>query len=85
MILWLDAQLFPHSARWVTSEFGIEAKPVRELGLREARDREIFLAARDAGAVVRQRQQFVFLLEQLGPPPRILRLTMVFAQVLVRL
>lgn len=76
MILWLDAQLSPHLARWVTSEFGIEAKPVRELGLREARDREIFFAARDAGAVVMTKDgDFVLLLEQLGPPPQILWLT----------
>jgi predicted nuclease of predicted toxin-antitoxin system len=39
-------------ARWLSSEFGIEAKPVRELGLRDAGDREIFLAAREMGAVV---------------------------------
>lgn len=51
-------------------------KPVRELGLREAKDREIFLAARKAGAVVMTKDgDFVLLLEQLGPPPQILWLT----------
>jgi predicted nuclease of predicted toxin-antitoxin system len=77
LLLWLDAQLSPHLARWLTSEFGVEAKPIRELGLREAKDREIFLAARDAGAVVIAKDSdFVHLLEQLGPPPQILRLTL---------
>ena len=76
MILWLDAQLSPYLARWISEEFGIETRPVRELGLRDAKDREIFLAAREAGAVVLTKDSdFVLLLEQLGPPPQILWLT----------
>ena len=55
----------------------MEAQPVRELGLRDAKDREIFLAAREAGAVVLTKDSdFVLLLEQLGPPPQILWLTL---------
>ena len=54
----------------------IEVYPVRELGLRNAKDREIFLAAREAGAVVLTKDSdFVLLLEQLGAPPQILWLT----------
>ncbi len=54
----------------------MEAYPVRELGLRDAKDREIFLAAREAGAVVLTKDSdFVILLEQLGAPPQILWLT----------
>lgn len=54
----------------------LEAKPVRELGLREAKDRDIFFAARDANAVVLTKDSdFVHLLKQLGPPPQILWLT----------
>lgn len=77
MIFWLDAQLSPYLARWISSEFAIEAKPVRDLGLREAKDREIFLAAREADAVVMTKDSdFVILLERLGgPPPQILWLT----------
>jgi len=76
LILWLDAQLSPYLAQWLSSEFGVEAKPVRELGLRDARDREIFLAAREAGAIVLTKDSdFVLLLEQLGPPPQVLWLT----------
>ena len=51
MIFWLDAQLSPYLAPWLSSEFDVEATPIRELGLRDARDREIFMAAREAGAV----------------------------------
>jgi predicted nuclease of predicted toxin-antitoxin system len=76
LILWLDAQLSPYLAPWLSSKFDIEAKPVRELGLRDAKDREIFLAAREARAVVLTKDSdFVLLLEQLGPPPQVLWLT----------
>ena len=76
MIVWIDAQLSPYLARWLTPKFDVEAKPVREPGLRDAKDREIFLAARNAGAVVLTKDSdFVQLLEQLGPPPQILWLT----------
>jgi len=76
LIFWIDAQLSPYLARWLTSTFDVGAKPVRELGLRDARDREIFLAAREAGAVVLTKDSdFVLLLEQLGPPPQVLWLT----------
>lgn len=77
MIIWIDAQLSPYLARWLTSEFGVEAKPVRELGLRDAGDRDIFLAARDANAVVMTKDRdFVLLLEQLDAPPQILWITL---------
>lgn len=77
MTLWLDAQISPHLARWISTELEVEAKPVRELGLREAKDREIFLAAREAEAVVMTKDSdFVILLERLGgPPPQILWIT----------
>lgn len=76
MIVWIDAQLSPYLASWISSEFDLEVRAVRELGLRDATDREIFEAARDAGTVVLTKDSdFVFLLEQLGPPPQILWLT----------
>ena len=76
MIVWIDAQLSPHLARWLSSEFDVEAKPVRELGLSDAEDRQISLAAREAGAVVLTKDSdFVQLLEQLGAPPQVLWLT----------
>ena len=52
MIFWIDAQLTPLLARWLQEEFGVVAYAVRELGLRDAKDRQIFDAARQAGAVV---------------------------------
>lgn len=49
---------------------------MRDLGLRNAKDREIFLAAREVDAVVLTKDSdFALLLEQYGPPPQIMWLT----------
>ncbi len=52
MIVWLDAQRPPSLAPWIEATFGIPCRAVRDLGLRDANDPTIFLAARDAGSVV---------------------------------
>ena len=76
MILWLDAQLPPSAAAWITTTFGIEARAVRDLGLRDAKDPPIFQAARVAGAVVMTKDSdFVEMLHRLGPPPKVLWVT----------
>jgi predicted nuclease of predicted toxin-antitoxin system len=43
--LWLDGQLSPDIAAWISTNFAIEAIAVRQEGLRDATDREIFAAA----------------------------------------
>ncbi len=76
MIIWVDAQLSPAVATWLTSTFGVQSIAVRDLGLREATDREIFLAARNASAVVMSKDSdFVRLFNEFGPPPRVIWLT----------
>ncbi len=76
MIIWIDAQLPPHLAQWLEKTFLVEAFAVRDLGLRDAEDREIFEAARRAQAVVLTKDKdFVELVERLGPPPQVLWLT----------
>ena len=52
MIVWVDAQLSPRTAQWLSERFAVEATPVRDLGLREASDQRIYEGARSAGAVV---------------------------------
>jgi len=52
MILWIDVQLSPALARWLSDTFGVTAHAVRDLGLRGAKDLPIFHAAREAGAVI---------------------------------
>ena len=71
MIIWVDAQLSPALARWISESFGMQAHAVRDLGLRNAKDPEIFRAAQQEGVVVLSKDSdFVDLVERLGPPPR---------------
>ncbi len=61
---------------WLSSKFRLEVSSVRDLGLRDAQDETIYLAAREADAVVMTKDHdFVVLLDRLGPPPRILWVT----------
>jgi predicted nuclease of predicted toxin-antitoxin system len=74
--IWLDAHLSPKLIPWLASEFHLEAKSLRELGLRDAEDEQVFAAARQAGATVMTKDSdFVTLLARHGPPPRIIWLT----------
>lgn len=41
MTIWIDAQLPPAIAAWITSNFGITAFALRDIGLRDAEDTEI--------------------------------------------
>jgi predicted nuclease of predicted toxin-antitoxin system len=76
MTIWLDAQLPPSVAGWIEATFGIECRAVRDLGLRDAQDPSIFLAARDAGVIVMTKDRdFVDLQRRLGPPPMVLWVT----------
>lgn len=76
VVVWVDAQLSPAIAAWLTSNLGVAALPLRELGLRDAKDHVIFAAARTAAAVVMTKDSdFVQLLERFGPPPQVVWLT----------
>ena len=76
MVVWTDAHLSPALAPWLRATFGVEAAPLRDLGLRDAEDPAIFAAARAAGAVVITKDSdFVDLVARLGPPPQIVWLT----------
>jgi predicted nuclease of predicted toxin-antitoxin system len=76
MLIWVDAQLSPAIAPWPAENFSVSARSLRDLGLRDATDREIFTVARSASAVVMTKDSdFVKLLEEFGPPPQVVRLT----------
>jgi predicted nuclease of predicted toxin-antitoxin system len=76
MIIWIDAQLSPALAPWMSETFGVAVVALRDIGLRDAKDRDIFLAAQQANAVVMTKDSdFVALLEHYGPPPQILWIT----------
>jgi predicted nuclease of predicted toxin-antitoxin system len=74
--LWLDAQLSPSLAAWLSEAIGVLSVPVRDVGLRDATDRQIFQQARAAGVIVVTKDaDFVRLLEEFGPPPQVVWLT----------
>jgi predicted nuclease of predicted toxin-antitoxin system len=57
MTIWVDAQLSPAIATWITSTFGITTLALRDIGLRDAEDTEIFEAAKAQGVIVFSQQQ----------------------------
>lgn len=76
MKIWVDAQLPPAIANWISQNFNVEAVAVRELNLREATDQEIFTAARNASAVVITKDRdFIELVNLRGTPPQVIWLT----------
>ncbi len=76
MIIWIDAQLSPALAPWITETFGIPTMALRDIGLRDAFDRAIFDAARRENAVVMTKDSdFLLLLEAFGPPPQVIWIT----------
>ncbi|MBK8397746.1 MAG: DUF5615 family PIN-like protein [Leptospiraceae bacterium] len=80
MIIWVDAQLSPKIAKWITETFHIESHHVSNLNLTEASDREIFLKAKsntsnDNICILTKDIDFVFLLDQYKSPPKIIWLT----------
>jgi predicted nuclease of predicted toxin-antitoxin system len=73
VIIWVDAQLSPALAPWISQHFSIDSISVRRLGLVKAKDPVIFQAAREANAVVLTKDaDFPLLLERFGPPPNVL-------------
>lgn len=76
MNVWVDAQLPPTLADWLTCTFEVNATSLKDLGLRDAQDIAIFEAARTPGIVIMTKDSdFVDLVCRLGAPPQILWLT----------
>ena len=76
MTIWIDAQMSPSIAAWISSTFVASALAVRDLDLRDAEDQEIFQAAKREGSIVMTKDSdFVLLLERFGPPPQIIWIT----------
>lgn len=72
MKFWLDAQLPPMLAQWLSTTYGIEAVSLRDLGMRDASDLEIFQAAQRVQAVlISKDSDFVELVSRHGPPPQL--------------
>ena len=76
MTLWLDAQLPPRLAGWIEANLQMKAVAVRDLGLRDSSDREIFEAARVATAIlISKDSDFVELVLGRGSPPKLIWIT----------
>ncbi|WP_414574633.1 DUF5615 family PIN-like protein [Anabaena sp. CCY 9402-a] len=76
MTIWIDAHLSPAIATWISNTFGITALALRDVGLRDAEDLDIFEAAKTQGVIfITKDSDFVDLVERLGTPPQIIWLT----------
>jgi predicted nuclease of predicted toxin-antitoxin system len=74
--LWIDAQLSPHLALWIKKTFDLEAYSLEYLKLDEVEDEVVFMAAREANAVVLTKDEdFVQLQKRLGVPPQMIWIT----------
>lgn len=74
--VWLDAQLPPALAFWLRENSSVQAFSLRELGLRDADDIQIFNRARKDGCVLMSKDSdFVALVQRLGPPPQLIWVT----------
>lgn len=74
--IWIDAHLSPAITTWITNTFSVEAVALRDLGLRDAEDPEIFKAAKAQEVVLMTKDSdFVDLVDRLGAPPQIIWLT----------
>lgn len=74
MTFWIDAQLPPKLAFFLVAEFGIQSYALRDLGLRDAKDSEIFHKAKEIKdiVIITKDSDFLELLYQFGEPPKIL-------------
>ncbi|MCL6750429.1 DUF5615 family PIN-like protein [Nostoc sp. CCCryo 231-06] len=76
MMIWVDAHLSPAIATWITITFGITALALRDVGLRDAEDPEIFEAARARGVIfIAKDSDFADLVDRFGSPPQVILLT----------
>lgn len=76
MTIWVDAHLSPAIATWIIATFGIPTLSLRDLGLRDAEDPEIFEAARFQEVIFMTKDSdFVELVDRFGSPPQIIWLT----------
>ncbi|ELR99773.1 DUF5615 family PIN-like protein [Gloeocapsa sp. PCC 73106] len=76
MKFWIDAQLPPSLANWLKENFQVEAWALRDLGLRDAEDMDIFNSAKNQTIVIITKDSdFIELVTRFGTPPQILWVT----------
>jgi predicted nuclease of predicted toxin-antitoxin system len=77
MIFWIDAHISPSIAYWINETFpGNEAVSFRALGLRDAKDMEVFTAARKKNVIlISKDSDFRNLIHKHGTPPSLIWIT----------
>lgn len=75
--IWIDAHLSPAITIWISNTFeNISAFALRDLGLRDAEDLEIFESAKVKNVIfITKDSDFVDLVERKNAPPKIILLT----------
>ena len=66
MRIWVDAQMSPAIATWISSNYAVSAVAIRDLGLRDAEDKAV---------VMTKDSDTVLLLDRLAPPPQAIWIT----------
>ncbi len=75
-MIWLDAQLPPSLADWISENFNEPCLAIRDVGLRDAPDFDIFKQAKAANVIVMTKDKdFVDLLYVHHAPPKVIWLT----------
>lgn len=73
MKIWVDAQLPPAIAPWISATFAVECEHVRGTHLAQADDAQIFVALRQIGQVILSKDDdFTDLVTRLDAPPQVL-------------
>jgi predicted nuclease of predicted toxin-antitoxin system len=72
-MIWLDAHLSPRVARWIREVLGHDAQALRDIGLRDAEDQEIFDRGKQEDVIILTKDKdFVDLVSRLGSPPSVI-------------
>jgi len=72
-MIWLDAHLSPRIAGWIHDNLGHEAMALRDLGLRDAEDTDIFSKGREKEVVILTKDKdFADMVIRLGSPPKVI-------------
>lgn len=72
-MIWLDAHFSPRLAEWMQDVLGHEAQPIRDMGLRNAEDDEIFDRGREEDVTLMTKDRdFADMVSRKGSPPRVI-------------
>ena len=75
-MIWLDAQLSPAVAQWISKEFKMPCIALRDLGLRDAEDEIIFEKGKKENIIlITKDTDFVDLVTRFNFPPKVILLT----------